>query len=200
MRKAFRKLCAVTEGSQQPRTFLQQGKKIIIITVQKFPFILDEIEDSHHGRTFAMIFDDAHSSQGDRASAKITVAPAENGAQEEDETVEDNINRLMEARKVLPNASYFAFTAPPKNQTLEIFGSAIPERENVKHVPFEDGQVAFRGKGVYLRILDLGLETSTSTGELALNMRGAFAQFERQMILERQREGIAKAKTDGKYK
>ncbi|MEO1912065.1 MAG: recombinase family protein [Paracoccus sp. (in: a-proteobacteria)] len=57
-----------------------------------------------------------------------------------------------------------------------------------------------RGKGVSLRILDLGLDTSTPTGELILNMMGAVAQFERQMMLERQREGIAKAKSEGKYK
>ena len=53
---------------------------------------------------------------------------------------------------------------------------------------------------VSLRILDLGLDTSTPTGELILNMMGAVAQFERQMMLERQREGIAKAKAEGKYR
>ena len=69
---------------------------------------------------------------------------------------------------------------------------------NVTHL----GQLVaeLRGKGVSLRILDLGLDTSTPTGELILNMMGAVAQFERQMMLERQREGIVKAKADGKYK
>lgn len=129
---------AVTEGSQQLRTFLQQGKKIIITTVQKFPFILDEIGDGHRGRTFAIIIDEAHSSQGGRTSAKMNIALAANGAEEEDETVEDTINRLMEARKVLPNASYFAFTATPKNKTLEIFGTAVPEGGKVRYVPFHN--------------------------------------------------------------
>ena len=55
-------------------------------------------------------------------------------------------------------------------------------------------------KGVSLRILDLGLDTSTASGKLMLNMLGAVAQFEREMMLERQREGIAKARADGKYK
>jgi len=55
-------------------------------------------------------------------------------------------------------------------------------------------------KGVELRILDLGLDTSTATGKLMLNVLGSVAQFEREMMLERQREGIAKAKADGKYK
>ena len=55
-------------------------------------------------------------------------------------------------------------------------------------------------KGAALRILDLAIDTSTATGELLLTMVGAIAQFERAIMLERQREGIAKAKADGKYK
>jgi DNA invertase Pin-like site-specific DNA recombinase len=57
-----------------------------------------------------------------------------------------------------------------------------------------------RDKGVALRILDLGVDTSNATGELVLNVLGSIAQFERQMMLERQREGIAKAKAEGRYK
>ena len=55
-------------------------------------------------------------------------------------------------------------------------------------------------KKVELRILDLNLDTSTSTGRLMLSMMGALAQFEREMLLERQREGIARAKAEGKFK
>ena len=55
-------------------------------------------------------------------------------------------------------------------------------------------------KGVSLRILGLGLDTATPTGKLMLNMLAAVAQFEREMMLERQREGIAKAKAEGRYK
>lgn len=124
------------EKSGDLRAFLKAGKKIIITTVQKFPFILDEIGDEHRGRTFAIIIDEAHSSQGGRTAAKMNIALAANGAEEEDETVEDAINRLMEARKVLPNASYFAFTATPKNKTLEVFGAPAPQGDKVKHVPF----------------------------------------------------------------
>ena len=57
-----------------------------------------------------------------------------------------------------------------------------------------------RAKGVGLRILNLGLDTSTATGKMLLTMLGAIAEFERSMMLERQREGIAKAKAEGKYK
>jgi DNA invertase Pin-like site-specific DNA recombinase len=55
-------------------------------------------------------------------------------------------------------------------------------------------------KGVALRILDLGVDTASATGELVLNLMGSIAQFERRMMLERQREGIARAKAQGKYK
>ena len=124
------------ERSGDLRAFLKAGKKIIITTVQKFPFILDEIGDEHRGRTFAIIIDEAHSSQGGRTSAKMNIALAAGGAEEEEETAEDAINRLMEARKILPNASYFAFTATPKNKTLEIFGTALPEGDKIRHLPF----------------------------------------------------------------
>ncbi|MBF0108685.1 MAG: type I restriction endonuclease subunit R [Magnetococcales bacterium] len=124
------------ERSGDLRAFIKAGKRIIITTVQKFPFILDEIGDEHRGRTFAIIIDEAHSSQGGRTSAKMNIALAANGAEEEEESVEDAINRLMEARKVLPNASYFAFTATPKNKTLEVFGEPDPEGDKVRHLPF----------------------------------------------------------------
>jgi len=118
------------------RRFIESGKKIIISTVQKFPFILDEIGSQHRGRRFAIIIDEAHSSQGGRTSAAMSMALSEAGAAREDETFEDIINRIMEARKMLPNASYFAFTATPKNKTLEIFGQAYQEGDKVKHRPF----------------------------------------------------------------
>ena len=124
------------EHSGDLKKFVEGGKKIIISTVQKFPVILEEIGTAHRGRRFAIIIDEAHSSQGGRASAAMSMALAEGGAEEEDETTEDRINRIMESRKMLPNASYFAFTATPKNKTLEIFGEAYEQGGQVKHRPF----------------------------------------------------------------
>ncbi|TVR19570.1 MAG: type I restriction endonuclease subunit R [Anaerolineaceae bacterium] len=118
------------------RGFIASGKKIIISTVQKFPFILDEIGGEHRGRRFAIIIDEAHSSQGGRTSAAMSMALSSAGESNADETSEDIINRLMESRKMLPNASYFAFTATPKNKTLEIFGEPNPEGGAIKHRPF----------------------------------------------------------------
>ena len=124
------------ERSANLRTFIESGKKIIISTVQKFPFILDEIGNEQRDRRFAIIIDEAHSSQSGRTSAAVSMALSEAGAAEDDETTEDTINRIMAARKLLPNASYFAFTATPKNKTLEIFGEAYDAGGQTRHRPF----------------------------------------------------------------
>jgi type I restriction enzyme R subunit len=124
------------EHSGDLRRFIESGKKIIITTVQKFPFILDDIGNEHRDRRFAIIIDEAHSSQGGKAAAALNRALSTAGEDDEDETTEDIINRIMEARKLLPNASYFAFTATPKNKTLEIFGEPAPNGDTVKHHPF----------------------------------------------------------------
>ena len=125
------------ERSGDLRRFIETGKKIIISTVQKFPFILDEIGNEQRSRRFAIIIDEAHSSQGGRTSAAMSQALSEAGEADEEETFEDRINRLMESRRLLPNASYFAFTATPKNRTLEIFGDPDPQPDGtVKHRAF----------------------------------------------------------------
>lgn len=124
------------DDSGDLRKFIESGKKIIITTVQKFPFVLDEIGSEHRKSRFAIIIDEAHSSQGGKTSAALSMALSEAGAEEDDETVEDQINRIMESRKLLPNASYFAFTATPKNKTLEIFGGPDEAGGKVKHRPF----------------------------------------------------------------
>ena len=125
------------ERSGDLREFIESGKKIIISTVQKFPFILDEIGNEQRGGCFAIIIDEAHSSQGGRTSAAISTALSEDGREVADETFEDQINREIEARQLLPNASYFAFTATPKHKTLEIFGDPEPQTDGtVKHLPF----------------------------------------------------------------
>ena len=137
--KQFAQVGAVVghaERSDRLRRLLQKGKRIIITTVQKFPHILDAIGSEHRGRTFALIIDEAHSSQGGRTSAAVSMALGQAGVAEDDETTEDHINRIMESKKLLNNASYFAFTATPKNKTLEIFGTPVPDGEHTRHAPF----------------------------------------------------------------
>lgn len=131
------------ERSGDLRTFLQQGKKIIITTVQKFPFVLDEIQGEHTGRRFAIIIDEAHSSQGGRTAAKMHMVLTDQAAPEEEveETdngpdLEDKINYIIASRRMLSNASYFAFTATPKNKTLELFGEAVPVGGEVQYRAF----------------------------------------------------------------
>ncbi len=122
------------------RKFIEDGKKIIVSTVQKFPFILDEIA-TEAGRTFAIVIDEAHSSQGGKATAAMSAALGD-AAQEDENDPEDIVNtaleRRMASRKMLTNASYFAFTATPKNKTLEMFGEALPADATgkVRHKPF----------------------------------------------------------------
>lgn len=126
------------EHSGDLRRFLGEGKKIIITTVQKFPYVLDEIGNEQRGKKFAVIIDEAHSSQGGKATAAMSQALSKAGEGEDEESTEDRINRLIEAKKLLPNASYFAFTATPKHKTLEIFGEALPVTADgkVPHRPF----------------------------------------------------------------
>ena len=121
------------EHSGDLRKFIEEGKKIIISTVQKFPFILDEIEKEANGKTIAIIIDEAHSSQGGKTSSAMSAALAD-----PEDTVNDALEKRMQARKMLTNASYFAFTATPKNKTLEMFGQPLPPDAagKVKHRPF----------------------------------------------------------------
>ena len=115
--------------------FITEGKKIIITTVHKFPLVLDSIGTEHKGRRFAIIIDEAHSSQSGDMSAKMNVVLS--GEYDKDDSNEDKINKIVEGRKLLKNASYFAFTATPKNKTLELFGEAISQPDGtVKHAPF----------------------------------------------------------------
>jgi type I restriction enzyme R subunit len=130
------------ERSGDLRKFIEQGKKIIISTVQKFPFILDEIS-AESGKTFAIVIDEAHSSQGGKTSAAMSqalgnVAASDDAEADPEDTVNAALEQRIASRKMMTNASYFAFTATPKNKTLEMFGEALsPDAEGkVKHRPF----------------------------------------------------------------
>jgi type I restriction enzyme R subunit len=129
------RLMGHAERSGDLRGFIESGKKIVVTTVQKFPFILDDIGSTHRGRRFAIVIDEAHSSQGGRAAGALNTALGGSAADEE-MTTEDRILAIIEGRRMLDNASYFAFTATPKNKTLELFGERYEEDGVVKHRPF----------------------------------------------------------------
>lgn len=112
---------AITEGSRHLREALEDGKKIIVTTIQKFPYILEDIGQLPSNR-FAIVIDEAHSSQSGETSRKLNQALSKNTEDDEEKTDEDKILEAIAARKMLDNASYFAFTATPKNKTIELFG------------------------------------------------------------------------------
>ena len=124
------------DTSADLKRHITEGKRIIITTVQKFPFIAKAMAEEHLDRKFAIIIDEAHSSQGGQTSAKMNAALGDQ-ADDDEEDFEDQINRIIEQRKMLGNASYFAFTATPKNKTLELFGEPSPQPDGaVRHLPF----------------------------------------------------------------
>ena len=126
---------AWAEHSGDLRKAIQDGKRIIITTIEKFPYVVPDIGASHKQNRFAVIIDEAHSGQSGRNSAQMNLALS--GLASEDEMDnEDKINAMMEGRKLLTNASYFAFTATPKNKTLETFGVPYLDGDDVKHRPF----------------------------------------------------------------
>lgn len=104
---------------------LENGKKIIITTIQKFPFIIDGMADLSDKR-FAVIIDEAHSGQSGLAHDRMNQAMGASSDPDEDDP-QDKILAAMQARKMRGNASYLAFTATPKNSTLEKFGEKQPD-------------------------------------------------------------------------
>lgn len=110
-------------SSQELRSNLESGKKIIITTIQKFPFIINDISDLSDKR-FAVIIDEAHSSQSGSAADNMNRAMGKKDVEDSEEEIDtqDLILEAMRSRKMRGNASYWAFTATPKNTTLEKFG------------------------------------------------------------------------------
>ncbi|PWK78450.1 type I restriction enzyme R subunit [Mucilaginibacter oryzae] len=119
-------IVAPAYSSQDLKNSLESGKRIIITTIQKFPFIVKGIDDLSDKR-FAVIIDEAHSSQSGSAADNLNRAMGSVINEEEDPDPQDKILEAMKARKMAGNASYFAFTATPKNTTLEKFGVKQPD-------------------------------------------------------------------------
>jgi len=126
---------AWAEHSGDLRKSITDGKRIIVTTIEKFPYVVPEIGAEHKNHNFAIIIDEAHSGQSGRNSAQMNLALS-GLASEDDMDNEDKINAMMEGRKLLKNACYFAFTATPKNKTLETFGEIYDDGGEIKHRPF----------------------------------------------------------------
>ncbi len=137
---------AIDEDSSQLAKALVDETKIVVTTLQKFPFVLrgllkhagaDDIDNPDEDakkaakewaeriakRRYAVIVDEAHSSQtGDTAREMKQLLGANVASSNEDEDWEDGINRVLQSRQKQPNVSFFSFTATPKGKTLELFG------------------------------------------------------------------------------
>ncbi|MDW2933689.1 type I restriction endonuclease subunit R [Mesomycoplasma ovipneumoniae] len=112
-------------SSTDLKNMLIDGKKIIITTVQKFPYLLEKIGTDLKGKNFAIIIDEAHSSQSGKAAASLNMVVSGSLGNEDEFEIEDKLNELIEARKMPENASFFAFTATPKAKTIQMFGSVF---------------------------------------------------------------------------
>ena len=127
------------------KDLLTGGKKIVVSTIHKFQFILDEIGGALKDKRFAIIIDEAHSSQNGEMASSLAMSVSGNGmvgsapradrGEDAEEDVEDRICRIIKGRKLARNANYYAFTATPKNKTLEMFG---------ERVELPDAQAGFR--------------------------------------------------------
>ena len=133
-----RGIVGTAKKSKELQEFLEEGKNIIVTTIQKFPFVVDKIKKLK-GRDFAVIIDEAHSSQGGETSKKmkqtLSFASLEEAEKKDKEKidVEDKILRDIRSRGRVRNVSFYAFTATPKKETLELFGEKQP---NGEFIPF----------------------------------------------------------------
>ncbi|EAB5282039.1 type I restriction endonuclease subunit R [Campylobacter upsaliensis] len=127
---------SITEGSRQLKAALEEGKKIIVTTIQKFPYIADEITHLQN-KSFAIIIDEAHSSQSGKNAEEMGKAISNKNDKEMGEMdLEEELIKIIKNKKFQKNASYFAFTATPKPKTLEMFGSACEINGEKKFIPF----------------------------------------------------------------
>lgn len=140
----------IDKGSKHLKEALEEGKKIVITTIQKFPYIVNEIGDLP-GNKFAIIIDEAHSSQSGDTAGKLNATLAKDFEtvkvddyeyvfvdkdQHDELTSEDLVVDIVKSRKMLTNASYFAFTATPKPKTLELFGVKFRDGDKDKFRAF----------------------------------------------------------------
>ncbi len=134
--KRLSNLVAWADSADTLRSNLESGKKIIITIVHKFPYILETIGTEMKHKRFGIIIDEAHSSQNGSMSAKMNIALSGNVG-EEAMDLEDRLNMIIEGRQMVKNANYYAFTATPKNKTLQMFGTPFEQPDGeIGHRPF----------------------------------------------------------------
>lgn len=113
-------------SSQDLKKAIEDRKKIIITTIQKFPIISDLVQ-SYNDRNYAILIDEAHSSQSGEVARHMRKALSlqEAADEEEDKDIDDIITAEIKRKGQQPNISQFAFTATPKDKTVQLFGTEI---------------------------------------------------------------------------
>ncbi len=125
----------IDQNSKQLLESLEKGKDIIITTIQKFPFISEEI-GKLSSKTFGVIVDEVHSSQGGESSKHLKKSLSNVDDQEDDgerDDIDEEILKEIRSRQKQPNISFFGFTGTPKSKTLEVFGR---KNDQNQFVPF----------------------------------------------------------------
>ena len=122
----------VEHGSQELRKFLEQGKDIVITTIQKFPFISETIA-SLGNKTFGVIIDEVHSSQSGELSKELKKSLSKSDEDDDEFDYEEMLRQEIQSRGKQSHISFFGFTGTPKEKTLELFGTKTQEG---KFVPF----------------------------------------------------------------
>ncbi|MYH79497.1 type I restriction endonuclease subunit R [Candidatus Poribacteria bacterium] len=142
---------AVDKNSAQLRGFLESGKDIIISTIQKFSVIAEEI-GKLKSKTFAVIIDEAHSSQSGESARNLRLSLSQGielGVTEDDadeiSDIDAKILEVMEQRRMQDHISYFGFSGTPKNKTLELFGQKDEEGIFVPFHPYSMRQSISEG-------------------------------------------------------
>ena len=183
----------IDEDSAQLAEALEDAtSKIIITTLQKFPFVLPKITGAALGEhRYAVVVDEAHSSQGGDATARLRQAVGADREQREGETALEYLGRMRTKRQ--PNLSYFAFTATPTSMTLNLFGRYDPGRPNLDEPGTTGMQVPFH---VY------SMRQAIEEGYI-LNVLANYLQYEvkwrlRKLAEEREKSRLANPEVDAK--
>ena len=141
----MKSIVGAATSSGELKEALEAGKKIIVTTVHKFPYIMKTVGTDLRDKHFAIIIDEAHSSQSgsmatalNRVMAGVGGLPIEDRIEDDEDILNELLRQVIEGKRMAQNANFYAFTATPKNKTLETFGEAFIEDGEKKFKPFHN--------------------------------------------------------------
>ncbi len=141
----IRSIIGAATSSSELKDALEAGKKIIVTTVHKFPYIMKTVGTELRDKRFAIIIDEAHSSQSgsmasalNRVMAGLGAPPVEGNIEDDEDALNALLKEVIEGKRMASNANFYAFTATPKNKTLETFGISFIEDGETKFKPYHN--------------------------------------------------------------